>query len=144
MSAIDEIRERLAAYPRAKVELGADEVCVLPADATGFSVSISRTEANYVVSFEGWHEHFSNPAEAKDCFAFGLIGPCRLEVGYRGTTPVSWTLQIRKDERWETDSKVGLLITPFWRSWSSAAKSNAGRDDIDSPMNGFPGGHFQA
>ena len=49
--------------------------------------------------FEGWHQHFASPDEALNWFAMGLIsGICRLTVTYRGSTPVSFTLELREGE----------------------------------------------
>lgn len=115
MSAIAEIKAKLAKYPHMRYVETADSIEVQPADVDGFVVRLDHTPHQCTVSFEGWHEGFQSEAEALNCFAFGLSASCRLRVIYRGQSPVSWTVEAFRDGAWSTDSETGLILTPFWR-----------------------------
>ena len=109
------IKNRLTKYPGIRYEEGAGTITVLPADDSGFEVSLSVESDDYVVSFLGWQEHFTDPEDALNCFAFGLSEQCRLKVSYRGTIPYRWTVEYAESGKWLDDSTTGLLLFPFWR-----------------------------
>jgi hypothetical protein len=119
VSAIEQIRERLARYPAVRVELtGGDRphaLTVLPAGPEGFEVSIIESPGHWTVAYEGWHEEFDSERSALDCFAFGLSAACRLRVEYRGAAAVKWTLEVRSGGGWVEESTVGLFHPFFWR-----------------------------
>jgi hypothetical protein len=81
----------------------------------GFAVCLRAAPNDYVVHFEGWHEHFSSADEALECIAFAYSGKCRLAITYRGRTPVKWVLESLEDDNWVADSEVGHFLIPFWR-----------------------------
>jgi hypothetical protein len=115
MDPIAEIRNRLTKYPQARSESGANSITVLPADDKGFPVSFAVAGSEYVVSFSGWHEHFTDANEALNCFAFGLSEDCRLKVYKRGNLEHRWTVESRSNGNWVEDSTTGLLFFPFWQ-----------------------------
>jgi len=113
LNTIDQIKDRLAKYPQVNYDATKDYIFVYLAD--GFNVSLYISERDYVVYFDGWHEHFTSEQEAVNCFAFGLSTDCRLKVDYRGETPYRWAVEALKDGQWVADSSTGLLWFPFWR-----------------------------
>lgn len=84
-------------------------------DSGGFPVALAVSGNEYVVSFAGWHEHFTSPEEALNCFAFGLSEECRLKAHKRGDFAHRWTVESQKNGAWVEDSTTGLLFFPFWR-----------------------------
>ena len=115
MDPLAEIRNRLTKYPQVRSEGGANSITVLPADDKGFPVTLVVAGSEYVVSFSGWHEHFTDAKEALNCFAFGLSEDCRLKVQKRGNLEYRWTVESRSNGTWVEDSTTGLLFFPFWR-----------------------------
>ena len=115
MSPIDSIKHRLTRYPNTRYEERDGRITVFPADDSCFEVSLSVGVDEYIVSFFGWQEHFTEPEDVLNCFAFGLSEQCRLKISYRGTTPHRWTVESMKGGRWVEDSTTGLLLFPFWR-----------------------------
>lgn len=97
---------------KAKGELG-----LLTCDNPGsFEVSISEQDGDFLVGYDGWHEHFSDLKPALNCFAFGLSEECRLKVTLRGQLECSWTVQSWTGEGWKDASTIGLILIPFWRA----------------------------
>ena len=88
---------------------------VEPLTADGFPVSLTEGAGEWVVAFDGWHEHFTSEDEALNCFAFGLSDRCRLRVHFRGSYPHRWTVEHRTGAGWREDSTTGRLFFPFWR-----------------------------
>ena len=115
----------LSSYPEASYELSDEEVRVLPSHPSGFVVTLDRGPPPFSVSFEGWHEHFDNAAEALACFEFGLSEKCRLRVVSKGEMPIQWSLESFTDGRWVEDSRTGLIIYPFWRKSSVEYRQNS-------------------
>ena len=115
MGAVEQIRERLRRHPDLKYREAAGTVTVEPPTTNGFPVTLTEGAGEWVVSFAGWHEHFTSEEEALNCFAFGLSDRCRLRVSYRGSFPHRWTVEERTAEGWRGDSSTGLLFFPFWQ-----------------------------
>jgi hypothetical protein len=82
---------------------------------SGFDVSMHAGEETTVV-FEGWHDHFSDPEEAVQCFLAGLSQNCRIRVTERGGKPHRWVLERLIDDQWVPYSFTGLLFFQFWRA----------------------------
>jgi hypothetical protein len=114
MDAIEEIKERLRKYPHVRYEVGASSISVLPTSDNGFTVGLYVAQDRYTVSFNGWHEHFPEPDEALECFAFGLSDECRLKECRRGSFAYRWTVESMQNGEWVTDSETGLFLFPFW------------------------------
>ena len=115
MEPLAEIRTRLKKYPQARFEERSRSITVVPTESSGFPVSLEVTGGEYVVFFAGWHEHFSSPQEALNCFGFGLSESCRLKVHKRGDFAHRWTVESQQNGTWVEDSTTGLLFFPFWR-----------------------------
>ena len=117
MNPIAAIKARLAKYPEIRYQEQEGEIIVFPLDESGFAVSFSVAAGEHVVSFSGWHEHFADPQEALNCFAFGLSDQCRLKVSYRGAHAHQWTVESFESDSntWVESSSTGLLVFPFWR-----------------------------
>jgi hypothetical protein len=115
MNPIAEICGRLAKHPEVRSVMGPDSITVLPTDDTGFPVTFLDAGSEFIVSFSGWHEHFSDAHEALSCFGFGLSEDCRLKVYKRGNFEYRWIVESRSDGTWVEDSTTGLILFPFWR-----------------------------
>jgi hypothetical protein len=111
MSAIERVTERLQRRPGVA--------------SGGFAVSLTEGTDEWVVRFDGWHEHFTSEDEALNCFAFGLSDRCRLRVLYRGSFPYRWTVEERTEHGWRDDSTTGLMLFPFWRRSRTEYRQNA-------------------
>lgn len=114
MSAIVEIEKRLRNFPELRYKISESTITIEPPSRGGFSLSLIETGSQWVVQFDGWHEHFDSETDALDCFAFGLTDECRLQITYRGSKPCKWTLQSKSGSGWVSDSTTGLLVFPFW------------------------------
>lgn len=125
MSAIEIIRAKLQNHPQLQYNHTAVSVTVSPESLDGFPVSFCQEgAASFVVSFDGWHEHFDSESAALDCFAFGLSDQCRLRVTSRGGIDCRWTVQKLINGSWRDESQTGLLFFPFWRSRSERFHQN--------------------
>ena len=87
MRTFEQIAERLNRYPRLTYHVTDRMIAVDAPTANGFAVSLTKGLDDWVVAFDGWHEHFKSEEEALNCFVFGLSGRCRLQVRYRGSFP---------------------------------------------------------
>ena len=116
MTAIDEIREKLAAkHPELSYEVEDHRICVSAPTPNGFDVSLTEGDGQYVVAFDAWHEHFDSKQTALNCFASGFSDLYRLKVSLRGDYPYKWTLEYLDDGTWTEVSTTGLIFFPFWR-----------------------------
>jgi hypothetical protein len=95
-------------------EVGSSHVSVQPRDKQGFAVSLSVMAGQYTVSFDGWHEDFSDEHEAVACFMFGLCSRCRLRVTRRWGMSCAWTVEKKDGDTWRPISETGLLLAPWW------------------------------
>ena len=77
-------------------------------------MSFHQLSNEFIVRFDGWHEHFGSARPAFDCFLFAFSGKARVVVTYRGRTPVKWVLEHLDEDGWHVDSEVGHLFIPFW------------------------------
>ena len=114
MDPIQEIKKRLAHHPELRFTATSTSITVAPSTPDGFAVSCHSSAREFVVNFDGWHEHFDSAQAALDCFAFAFSGKSRLAITYRGRTPVKWVLEHLEDGGWHADSEVGHFLIPFW------------------------------
>jgi hypothetical protein len=124
VSAIEEIKAKLANYPSVRYTESPSSIEVQPQDESGFAVSLHLDNGGFAVHFEGWHERFDSKDEALNCFAFGLSPSCRLTIIYRGSTPTKWIVESLENGSWVEDSEVGLIFFPFWRARRRVHKKN--------------------
>jgi hypothetical protein len=115
MNPLDEIKTRLQKYPHVKYESSSSSITVFPLSDSGFAVDFTVTGNQYTVSFNGWHEEFTDATEALNCFAFGLSDECRLKECRRGQFAYKWTVESKQDGEWVADSETALVLFPFWR-----------------------------
>ncbi len=126
MDIIAEIVNKLSKFPAITPIYDKYSVTVEPSQKNGFEVSIdAEGRSEFIVAFDGWHEHFSEPAEAIDCFFFGLFGYCRIKVSVRGNSTHKWELQSFNNGKWETDSTTGFLFFYYWREKSVSYLQNS-------------------
>jgi hypothetical protein len=114
MDPIQELKEKLAKHPELRFSATQTSVTVAAPSGAGFSVAFHASPHDYVVHFDGWHEHFDSADHALECFAFAYSGECRLAITYRGRIPVKWVLEYLEEGRWQVDSEVGHFFIPFW------------------------------
>jgi hypothetical protein len=124
MDPIAQLKTRLEEYPSVRYRESQNSLEVEPVDDSGFSVGLQVSDGRFTVFFDSWHEEFDSAEEALNCLAFGLSESCRLAVEYRGTAPVKWIVEYRKDGSWVADSATGLLFSPFWRIRRVVHKQN--------------------
>jgi hypothetical protein len=122
---IKRIRERLMHYPTVTYRDRGNAITINPMTTDGFSVSLAIERAEFVVSFDGWHEHFQSEDDALNCCAFGLSDRCRLRVLRRWGIEYRWTLETQTDAGWREDSTTGLLLFPFWGKLEIIYRRNA-------------------
>jgi hypothetical protein len=125
MGAVERITDRLKRHPDFVYRMTGRTITVAPPTANGFSVSLTEGKGEWVVAFDGWHEHFKTENEALNCFAFGLSDRCRLRVHYRGFFPHRWTVEERTSDGWRDGSTTALLFFPFWRRPRVVYRQNA-------------------
>jgi len=122
MDIIEKIREKLGRYPQIKFEESDNSITILPVSDDGFEVALyvddSHSREPYQVCFNGWHEYFSDPTEALECFVFGLSDECRLRQHSRNGKAYRWTVEFRRDGHWHEESTTSHLWVPFWKSSS--------------------------
>jgi len=115
VTTIEKIKERLSSYPAPKYIISGSTITIEAPSPDGFSVSLIEGTTEWIVHFDGWHEHFDTEDEALNCFMFGLSNECRLQITLRGTFPYRWTVQKGIENEWDPDSTTGLIFFPFWR-----------------------------
>ena len=120
MNIIEKIKERLWKYPQLRYEATEHSVVVYPMSESGFEVSLYLNQDSiepYNVFFEGWHEAFSSESEALNCFAYCLSSECRLKEYSRGDEPYKWTVEHKREGRWEQNSTTTTLVSVlFWKT----------------------------
>ena len=114
MNPIDELVQQLAKHPELTYKATATSVTIDAPTAEGFQVRLSASRHEYVVGFDGWHEHFTSAEEALNCVTFAYSGRCRVATTYRGRIPVKWVLEYLDGDLWVADSEVGHFFVPFW------------------------------
>lgn len=122
---IERIREKLKKYPSVLPKVNGSHLEVIPQSDSGFTVWAHEADSSFTVGFEGWHEEFSNPDEALNCFAFGLSNSCRLRIFGRGGKDYKWQVFHQTDGKWMIESETGLLFFPFWRQMETRELQNA-------------------
>jgi hypothetical protein len=127
MSASQQLVERLLERRDFTVYVSGNTIVAKPHSADGFTVSLLERDNDWLVSFDGWHEHFIAEDRAIACFEFGLSDHCRLKIEYRGSFPHRWTVEVQSGNAWRADRVVGLLLFPFWRSARTEYRQNAVR-----------------
>jgi hypothetical protein len=112
-----ELKAKLARYPQLRFVETPTSLRIEAPTETGFSVSLDAVAVpnEYVVYFDGWHEHFQSPEEALHCVAFAFSGQARLAITYRGNTAVKWVLEHQVNGEWRAVSETGNLLVPFWQ-----------------------------
>ncbi len=100
MNTIDRIVEKLAKYPDVRFLRKDSLLTIYAQTSNGFNVSIEQLPTEFVVAFEGWHEHFKDEADALNCFVFGLSEECRLRIVSRGGIDCCWIVEALKEGNW--------------------------------------------
>ena len=72
MNTFDKIIQRLQSCRLLSYRQDGNTITVDPRSTEGFSVSFTVTANEFMVSFDGWHVHFTSEAEALKCFTLGL------------------------------------------------------------------------
>lgn len=114
MDVIEQINRKFSRYPEVSLDVQAKTISATLPQKDSFKISLYTGEDEYIVSFDGWHEHFESAVDALNCFAFGFCEECRLVVYARGGFRYKWVMEYYEDGRWREDSRTGLLIFPFF------------------------------
>jgi hypothetical protein len=114
-SSIRNLSEKLSHYPDARCQIEEDRIEVSGDGESEFSVALYDCGKELIVSYGGWHDHFTDEEEALRCFAFGLSRQCRLKVYSRGEFEYKWTVQSQENGGWQDIDTTGLLFFPIWR-----------------------------
>jgi hypothetical protein len=125
MNAVERLRRWLQTHPILPFRVSDCSITVPPSAPTGFTLSLALAGEQFVVSFDGWHAHFTSEEEALQAFALGLTNECRLRVERRGRTECRWALERLTPAGWNEVSTVGLLLVPSWRKREVIYRQNA-------------------
>lgn len=112
---IDQVTEWLRQQPEFSFRVQENWIEAITSRPCGFPVRLEVHRDELIVSYGGWHEHFTSKDEAFRCFRFGLLGSCRVRTHRRGRFAYRWVLEFLDGDRWVEESETGLLIFPFWR-----------------------------
>ncbi len=124
------LKQKLDGYYGCKSNAEEDFIEVIPNKENGFSVSFYDCGEEIIVSYGGWHEHFTDQESAMKCFQFGLSEKCRLKVYSRGNYEYKWTVQYLEGKEWLDYDTTGLIFFPFWKSRSIKYLQNQLEDGI--------------
>lgn len=97
MDTIEALKRCLANHPELRFRTTRTSVEIDAPSSDGFTVGLRETSNDYVIHFEGWHEHCRSGDEALACIAFAYSGECRLAITYRGRMPVKWVVESLED-----------------------------------------------
>ncbi len=123
-SIIEEIREKMARFPDARVEHDASSITYFPSASDGFVVrmTVERQDGSeqYTVWYNGSHEEFTHREAAVQAFGFGLSTGCRLREYVLSGRPFRWVVDAwsPQRQRWEADWDIVrwlLALALFWR-----------------------------
>ena len=118
MNILEEIKNRIKKYPELELIHEEDTITIKALSLNGFDVWFYNGKDEYIVGFDGWHEHFkkNDTKSALDCFIFGLSNQCRLKVTSRGGKTYKWTIESLENGEWITYSTTGSLWIKFWNT----------------------------
>src|SRR5690349_7047830 len=120
---VDQIREKMARFPQARVEHNASSITYFPSDPEGFVVRLTVEEERglerYTVWYNGSHEEFSHSGAAIRAFGFGLSTGCRLREYSLSGRPFRWVVDAWSPERqrWEADWDIVRWLSAFVTVW---------------------------
>lgn len=115
MKLIDALEEFLRSNSVSSTLQGGTTLIVPPVSDSGFEVAILSEVEEFVVHYDGWHEHILDPDDARRCFLLGLTPQVRLHATYRGDRAYKWTLEHCVGDEWLEDTTVGSVFHPVWR-----------------------------
>lgn len=106
-------------YPHLQLEQEDKNFFIVKAtNETGFDVWLNIDNNEWIVGYNGWHEHIDDAHDAYDAFLFGLTPECRLRVTIRGSCRCSYVLEAFEEGGWR---QYGSTVYPlccmfFWRT----------------------------
>jgi len=120
---IEEIREKLAKYPQARIEHDTSSITWYPTDPEGFLVRLTvecrSGGERYAVYYNGSREDFTHRGAAVQAFGFGLSTGCRLREYLRAGRAVRWIVEAwsPRRQRWEADWDFVRVLRALAFSW---------------------------
>ena len=120
---IQEIREKLARFPDARIEFDDSSITCFPSSPNGFAVRLAVhpgiTQEWYSIHYNGSHEEFDNRHTAILTFALGLSSGCRLREYSRMGSAYRWVVDLWEEDkqRWKPDWEIVRFTRPFWLFW---------------------------
>lgn len=121
---LDRLMQRLTAAG-VRFEVHDDAVIVPPTSTEGFAVRLTHSHSTFVVSYDGWSEHFSSEDQAISAFIFGLSDRCRLKLFRRNGHIYRWTVEHAVDGRWCESSTMGTCSFPLFQQRDIEYRQNA-------------------
>ena len=109
-------RRKLARWPDLAYEATHDSLHIPAPQQEGFDIRLHGRGTRHTVRFDGWVRTFDRDDDALDCLELGLSDSCRLAVTLRGSTPVSWLLEVREYGLWVPHRRTRRRLVPFWRA----------------------------
>jgi hypothetical protein len=116
MNVLQLAEDHVRQYPALRYQRRALSLLVDPPNPNGFPVTLEVTRDGFVVRLAGWHEEFEEEREALDCFRFAFSPQCRLRVASRNGVDCEWTLQVRDEDGWQTDTTVEKKKFHLWKA----------------------------
>jgi hypothetical protein len=136
-----DIAERLSRFPATKAEVTSSSVAFIPSAPNGFSVKIvllQRSPPFYSVYYNGWHEEFAHPADARLAFAFGLSNICRLREFSRDGVAYRWIADFWTEKHWKPDWEIIRFLPVTFKLWQKPNVAHLQNTLIDGGS-GFAG-----
>jgi hypothetical protein len=112
---VERIVDWLRRYPQVRYEVTAGGILIHLVSANGFAVGLRRDEQDWIVTFDGQHDHFDEDEAAFQYVIGGLTGAYRLKVYARGNFVYTWIVEARHGDSWIEKSRTVIPIFPFWR-----------------------------
>jgi hypothetical protein len=135
MDIIKQIEDVLKKHPGIPYQIENNTISVDPKSADGFCVWLTCNEAEYIIGYEGWHQHFTDIQDALEWFWNGLTNKYRLKVKSASGKPYSWTTEILEDGKWLSCGLTSLIMLAFWKKKTVSYLQNSW---IDSDTTPFP------
>jgi len=122
--ASETIKAQLSRYGSITVEHDGEWLVVKPPSETGFTVSFYDHGDDFIVFYDGWHEHFKDVQRAIKCFVLGLTDAVRVTRYARGSCSCKWICECRTHGDWVPLGTTCRLLVPFWRRRTISVHQN--------------------
>jgi len=112
---ICKIVKKLNKYPKVVYQVTENSIHLNPTNENGFSIVYKENDDNtFTVSYDKWHDNFTNQDNAISYFILGLTNKCRLKVTQRKLIVYKWTVELYQDGKWLKDKSICKINLKFW------------------------------